>query len=447
MQISKNKKYQYFFFLILTIYTIFNGGNYNLLIQINFILLTLLYFFCLRDKNYKAHLNFFYEKNKFFIIIYLIFIFYLIFQIIPLPLEVLKIFSPQKYFYLNNLSHDINFSPITLSPVNSYFQILNFISLALVASIVKMIFFTSKHLQKIYLFLSTLGFLTALLGIILYLEGNLNVFVYNETNYYDAASSFFVNRTIFAIYLLFCLLASIEFLKNQNSISYSKNKNNFFLKIYVRFFIIFISIGIVTSFSRIGNFLLIVIIIFYLLNNLYFDKIKNINFRYLLFAILIFDIAVLGFYFGSEKLLDRFLFLKDEFSSVLTENSSLSRLQLIKFGINEIQNFLFFGYGSGSFEILFNIQFLNNSRFFANHVHSSLVELIGELGLVGSILLFISIIKIFYFKNKISSNNILLLFVLFTLIIFDFSIHVPLIQLLFVIFFILYTKKNLLTFS
>ena len=75
MQISKNKKYQYFFFLILTIYTIFNGGNYNLLIQINFILLTLLYFFCLRDKNYKAHLNFFYKKNKFFILIYIIFIF------------------------------------------------------------------------------------------------------------------------------------------------------------------------------------------------------------------------------------------------------------------------------------------------------------------------------------------------------------------------------------
>jgi len=34
--ISKNKKYQYFFFFIITFYSIFNGGNSNLLIQINF---------------------------------------------------------------------------------------------------------------------------------------------------------------------------------------------------------------------------------------------------------------------------------------------------------------------------------------------------------------------------------------------------------------------------
>lgn len=447
MQISKNKKYQYFFFLILTIYTIFNGGNYNLLIQINFILLTLLYFFCLRDKNYKAHFNLFYEKNKFFILIYIIFIFYLIFQIIPLPLDMLKIFSPQKYFYLNNLSHNINFSPITLSPANSYFQILNSISIILVVFIAKMIFFTFKHLQRIYLFLSTIGFLTALIGIILYLKGNINIFVYNESNYTDAASSFFVSRTVFSIYLLFCLLASIEFLKNQSNISYSKSKNNFFLNIYIRFFIIFISIGIITSFSRIGNFLLIITIIFYLLNNLYFYKVKNVNFTFLLFAILIFDIVILGFYFGSEKLLDRFLFLKDEFSSVLSENQGLSRFEIIKFGIKEIKNFLLFGYGLGSFETLFNIEFSNNSKFFANHAHSSLVEFIGELGLIGLILLLISIIKVFKFKKKIISNNILLLFFLLILLLFDFSAHIPIIQLLFVIFFILYTKKKLITFS
>ena len=446
MRISKNKKHQYFFFLIIIIYTIFNGGNSNLLIQINFIFLFLLYIFCLRDKNYKTHLDFFYKKNKFFISIYLIFVFYLIFQILPLPFEVLKFFSPQKYFYLNNLSHNINFSSITLSPANSYFQILNYISILLVILIIKMIFFTFKHLQRFYFFLSTLGFLTALLGIILYLKGNLNIPFYNEV-FYDAASSFFVNRTVFAVYLLFCLLGSIEFLRNQNVTIYSKNKNNFFLNLYVRFFIIFISIGIVLSFSRIGNFLLIITIIFYLLNNLFFDKIKDLKFRYLLFAILIFDILILGFYFGSEKLLDRFFFLKDEISNILVVNQSLSRIQLIKFGIKEAQNFLFFGYGPGSFEVLFKIKFLNDTSFFANHVHSSLVQFVGELGLVGSTLILISIVKIFNFKKKINFNRILLLTFLFLLIIFDFSAHIPIVQLLFVIFFIFYTKEKLLTFG
>ena len=64
MQISKNKKYQYSFFFILIIYTIFNGGNSNILIQINFILVSILFLFCLKDKNYNLHLINFIKYNK-----------------------------------------------------------------------------------------------------------------------------------------------------------------------------------------------------------------------------------------------------------------------------------------------------------------------------------------------------------------------------------------------
>ena len=64
MQISKNKKYQYFFFLIITFYSIFNGGNSNVLIQINFLLISLFFIFCLKDKNYNLHLKYFIKENK-----------------------------------------------------------------------------------------------------------------------------------------------------------------------------------------------------------------------------------------------------------------------------------------------------------------------------------------------------------------------------------------------
>ena len=77
MQISKNKKYQYSFFFILTIYSIFNGGNSNILIQINFILICSLFLFCLKDKNYNLHLVNFYRNNQKSIKIYLIFLIYL----------------------------------------------------------------------------------------------------------------------------------------------------------------------------------------------------------------------------------------------------------------------------------------------------------------------------------------------------------------------------------
>ena len=58
MNFSKNKKYQYSFFLLILIYSIFNGGNSNLIIQINFLLISFFYIFCLKDKNYNKHFTY-----------------------------------------------------------------------------------------------------------------------------------------------------------------------------------------------------------------------------------------------------------------------------------------------------------------------------------------------------------------------------------------------------
>ena len=110
MQISKNKKYQYLFFFIFSIYIVLNGGNSNLLIQINFILWSLLFLICLKDKNYKLHIRNFITNNKFSILIYLCFLLYLFLLIIPIPVNFLKIFNPEKLNYLNNLSINIVYS-------------------------------------------------------------------------------------------------------------------------------------------------------------------------------------------------------------------------------------------------------------------------------------------------------------------------------------------------
>ena len=121
MQLSKNKKYQYLFFSILSIFIIFNGGNSNLFIQLNFVLISLFFLFCLKDKNYNLHLKNFYSKNKKSIFLYIIFLNYLIFQILPLPLDLLKFFSPEKIRLLF-LIENISYSSISLSPSNSIFK-------------------------------------------------------------------------------------------------------------------------------------------------------------------------------------------------------------------------------------------------------------------------------------------------------------------------------------
>ena len=441
MQISKNKTHQYLFFFILTIYAIFNGGNSNLLIQINFILVSSLFLFCLKDKNYSLHLTNLYKDNQKSILVYLIFLAYLIFQIIPIPLEILKSFSPEKYKIIKNLNTDISNSSISLAPSNSFFQILNYTSLLIIVFIIKMIFYTDRHKNRLYLFLSFLGFIASIIAIILYLNGNPDILIFKNSAYKDASTGFFINRTVFAIFLLFSLISSLELLRNLHT-KVSKRNDNFFLKIYIRLFVIFITIGIITSFSRIGNFLFLITVLFYLFNEYHFTKNKNNSIKYIILLILFIDILILGFYFGGSKIIDRIYFLNDEFAKISSYDVDLSRVDIIKFSFYQLKNFLFFGYGSGSFENFFQINFLELGNQYANHAHSDLLEFIGEFGLVGSLIISISIFSFFINKNSYTFINIILLSYIIVLLFFDFSMHIPLIQILLIIFLILNKKKS-----
>ena len=439
MWLSKNKKHQYIFFSILSIYVIFNGGNSNLFIQLNFIFISLFFLYCLKDKNYNLHLKNFYSNNKKSIFFYIIFLSYLIFQIFSLPIEVLKFFSPEK-FKLLNIFENISYSSISLSPSNTYFQILNFTSLLLIVFISRMIFYNERYKYRFYFYLSLIGFITSVVALLFYLNGNPDFFIFKNSYYKNSSTGFFINRTVFSVFLIFCLIACLELLKNYEVIKNSKKKDYFFLKIYIRLFTIFISIGIITSFSRIGNFLLFITILFFLLNEIIYVKRKNYNFRIILLFIVLFDILILGIYFGTSEIINRFYFLREDFVSMTGEITSTSRFDIIKFSIFEFNNFFLFGYGAGGFENLFKLKFVNISSQFANHAHSDIFEFFGEFGLIGFLLLFLSVAKFFFDKKSYNFINILILAFSIIILSFDFSLHIPIIQILFVMFFILNKK-------
>ena len=78
---------------------------------------------------------------------------------------------------------------------------------------------------------------------------------------------------------------------------------------------------------------------------------------------------------------------------------------------------------------------INNilSTNYASHAHSDIVEFIGEFGLIGFILIILSLLSLFSKKKFFSFKNFLLCYLLIFILIFDFSLHVPIIQLLFVL--------------
>jgi len=436
MYLSKNKKYQYSFFILILIYSIFNGGNSNLLIQVNFLIISFFYILCSRDKNYNLHFKYFVKENKKSIYFYILFLFYLLFQILPLPVDSLKFFSPEKYKYLISLNSDFKFSSISLAPSNSFFQLLNFCSLLILVFILKMIFYQERHKNRLYLFLSFIGFLSALIATFLYLSGNVDILSFKSYNSSSSSSGFFVNRGVFSIFLLFCLISSLEYLGNSKNI-----KDNFITNIYVRLFVVFITIGLVTTFSRIGNFLLLNTMLFYMVNEIFFKKEKNNTFRNIILIIILVDICILGIYFGSSRIIDRFILLENEFAEIASTEVNFSRFQIIKFAFYQIYDYLFFGYGPGSFELLFQINFPDLTNKYVNHAHSDLFQFIGEFGLFGFALFVLSIFS-FFIKTSYDLKNNLLLFYLIIILFFDFSLHIPFIQFLFVIF-VIFNQKSI----
>jgi len=441
MSLKKSTTHQSFFYFLISLLVIFNGGNNVLIAQLNFILVSIFFLNCLKDLNYKANIKKIFFDNKQIIIFYLFFLFYLFFQIIPLPIDFLKFFSPTKYNLLIKLNFENNFSSISFDASKTFFDILNYCSLILYLILFKSIFYRERDKKKFYFFLTFASFVASIVAVYFYLIGNPNFLFISNNNYQNSSTGFFINRTVFACFLNLGFLAGIEYLKYFDL--NSKKKDYFFQKIYLRLFLLFITIGIITSFSRLGNFLFLLLVIFYLL---YFYKKKDHKNRFIFYslvAIILFDILILGFYFGGIQLIDRFAFLTTELNEYVGEsNQYLSRAEIAKFALIQLDDFLLFGYGPGNFELIFKNFYEKISISFANHAHFDLVEFIGEFGLFGSLILLIPIYKIFK-KIKLKSIKNFYLSIFFILILaFDFSFHIFLIQLIFLILVSIDIKKN-----
>ena len=294
--------------------------------------------------------------------------------------------------------------------------------------------------MKFLFFLCVLGFCHAIFATYWMLIGNPSNFFVEKIHYLNASTGLFVNRSVFGTFLFLCAFSGlyyivIYFQKNQiTNFTFSEQlKSKVFI---IRIFIIFLSIGILTTWSRAANFSYILV----LLSFLFYSKIsfkKYINpLSVLIIFILIFDVLIMAILFGNARLIERYAE-----TSLLRETI---RFDLQAFGLEQFKNFWLFGYGSGAFGSIFKIFYPipdNSFNYLAEHAHNDGVELLGEIGLLGvSILL---LILIFYFKiilKEINGKKQLGRFTLLTLLILilfiqsfvDFSLHTPGIPILIV---------------
>ena len=372
-----------------------------------------------------------YSNNKVFFVIFFAYVSYLVIQIVPLPLHWFEIIAPANHALYSSIKIDKEFWSLSLDPSSSYFRILNVINFFIIFLVFPALFFKSRHLMKVLFFLSLLGFCHAVFATYWMLIGNPSNFLIQKIHYRHASTGLFVNRAVFATFLVLCAFSALYYM----AIFFQKNKiTNFDLFeqvntkiIYLRIFIIFLTIGILTTWSRIANFSYVLVLISFLIySKISFKKYINPLSTIILF-ILAFDILILGLVFGNAKLIARY--------TETTIISEAARFELHEFGLTQFKTFWLFGYGSGAFEIVYKLFYNNLSGVgIATHAHNDGIELMGEVGILG--ILIILLLSLIYFKklvNNIRDDGVFvrcilissLLVILFIQSFVDYSLHIP----------------------
>lgn len=463
MVFTKKKKLQIVFFSLIFIGSIFNGSNSNNLIIFNFLSFLFLLLYLLKDKNNYSLLKIIILNNKIIFISLILLFIYLFLQTVSLPFEWLSFFSKNYYLYLNSIEL-LNDNSISLNPRQSLIKIANYITILIISLITLILFIKKNHFKRFLYYLTFIGFIHAVVGIYLFLIGNPDFFLKDNIYYKNSSTGFFINRTNYSLFLVMTFISGIHLIfKKNNFFLINKNQYPHFEIIYIRIFLLFISIAIITSFSRLGNFYLISSMLFYFFYSITKSKkiFNNLTIIFILF--ILFDFLIMGFYFGGSKLLDRFYFINEDLkidyfnSNIINNtndlsntNNNISRLEIIFLGLQYFKNFYLFGYGLGSFETVFTIFYDNLDNFYADHAHSDLIELLGEIGLVGFIFLLplvVFLVKkiILIFKGHQVDKKVIILSLLIILIIdlfFDFSLNIPSNQFVYFSLLTLVLKKH-----
>ena len=389
---------------------------------------------CLKNNEISDAIKINYINNKFFFLIFIIYLSYLVFKIIPLPLNWIEVIAPNNYDLYSSIKIDKEFWPLSIDPSNSYFSMLNCINYLIIFLTFPSLFNRSKYLMKFLFFLCVLGFIHAIFATYWMLIGNPSNFLIEKIHYLNASTGLFVNRAVLGTFLVLCAFSSLYYIV----IFFHKNKVvNFNLVeqikskvFFVRIFIIFLSLGILTTWSRAVNLSYVLILISFLLySKISFKRYINPLSSVIIF-ILVFDVFVMALFFGNAKIIERL-------AGTSVTNEGI-RLDLYVFGWEQFKNFWLFGYGNEAFGQIFKNFYIMPEKFvtsfLAENVHNDGIELLGEVGVLGISILFLLYIQ--YFKKiliNINNEKQLARLILFSLLILtlfiqslvDYSLHTP----------------------
>jgi len=298
-------------------------------------------------------------------------------------------------FFANSVLIFQLYAKSTIDPESTYLEMIQSFSLLSLFSMVLLLVNSSKRIKITIYVIVISGLFQAVYGSLMTLSGIEHGFFIKKVSYLGVATGTFVNRNHLAGYLVICLSLGLglmiatlkgsptsikEFLRNFLQAILSK-------KAPLRIALVIMVAALVMTHSRMGNtaFFVSMGIIGTLTILL---KRRSIGSTLLLLtSLLIIDIAVVGNFFGVEKVINRL-----EQTSATKE----TRDEVNIYSIKILEDNLLLGTGAGTFYTSFpQVRERDVGFLFYDHAHNDYLEFLTERGVIGTAPLLLSVIITF----------------------------------------------------
>jgi O-antigen ligase len=326
-----------------------------------------------------------------------LFLLLVLFQMVPLPAEIVKFLSPKTYalrFELSPLSFELSTSNFSISfvPFLTRIEFLKWLTLSgFFLFLLSWKYFDQRAIRKLILVVLCVGVFESLYGMFEFFSGHKHILHLKMDHLISSVTGTFINRNAFAGYLLMVIPLSMGYLFSREphqmgrSMGWRLRLSSLDGKsLLIAFGIVLMILSLLFSASRMG--IASLLLSFSLISLLFRNPEEGKRFSRP--SILILSLAVLwAAWVGLDAVISRFFTTSESFEDRWT--IWVNTFQIIK-------DYPLFGTGLGTLVQVFPMYRSFHIRGLVTHAENDFLQLIAEVGLLGIGLLGILFFYLFY---------------------------------------------------
>ncbi|MGV6851222.1 MAG: O-antigen ligase family protein [bacterium] len=327
------------------------------------------------------------------LIIWVIWLLFGLFQLVPLPDAMLQALSPvaEQIWLQTDATGKIT--------VNEWVSVEQwFWSLGLLVNflITWTLVNSRKRIRLLITTVVAVGVLQALYGSLMTMSGLEWSFLVKKISGTGVATGTFVNRNHFAGFVVLCLSLGLGRLVGKLDLSSKQRlwkqrirdwaKLALSDKIRLRFYLAVMVIGLVMSHSRMGNASFFIAMLVTGILALYLFRPLPKPLLVLIMSLVIIDISILGAWFGVDRVVERI-----QQSGQIDHQTGLrrdqARLDVDEYSLNALADFPVFGSGGGSYQTIFPFYRQHDVYQYYDHAHNDYLEFSIEYGIPATLMM------------------------------------------------------------